>query len=154
MPLKSLKRNTSITQESLRTACFLFIAMVCPKQGHGGVEFLPIPTSQIPPRRAGLTHSSGPTVDRLHGRHILKSLQCRVIGSCAKGSFVFALALDPNSRNKKSYCLRGPIAMSSGSRVSIRMKLDKINRQELTIGHSLLSLWPLTLFRVSHGREI
>lgn len=127
--------------------------MVCPKQGHGGVEFLPIPTSQIPPRRAGLTHSSGLIEDRLHGRHNLKLLQRRVIGSCAKGSFVFALALDPNSRNNTSYCLRGPVAMSSGSRVSIRMKLDKLNRQEFTIGHSLLSLWPLTPICVSHGQR-
>lgn len=119
----------------------------------GCIEFLPILPSQIPPRRAGLTHSSGLIVDRPHGRHILKLLQCRVIGSCAKGSFVFALILDPNSKNKKRYCLPGPVAMSSGSRVSVRMKLDKINRQEFTIGHSLLCLWPLTLLCVSQGQR-
>lgn len=122
------------------------------RDGQGCVEFLVIPRAQIPPRRAKLMHSSGLIVDGLHGRHILKLLQCRVIGSCAKGSFVFALAW-VRTHGIRSAIVLGPVAMSSGSRVSARMKLDKINGQEFTFGHSLLSLWPLTLFCVSQGQR-
>lgn len=65
---------------------------------------------------------------------------------------VFALTW-VRTQGIRSAIVLGPVAMSSGSRVSARMNLDKINGQEFIFGHSLLSLWPLTLFCVSQGQR-
>ncbi len=139
-----LQRVSKQTSSSVitRLACFL-------SARRSGLRRVP---NNSPPKSSGLT------VNGLHGRHILKLLKCQVIGSCAKGSLVSGIRSTHGIRSAivlgiRSTIVLGPVAMSSGSRVSARMKLDQINGQEFIFGHSLLSLWPLTQFCVSQGQR-
>ncbi len=131
-----LQRVSKQTSSSVitRLACFL-------SARRSGLRRVP---NNSPPKSSGLT------VDGLQGRHILKLLKCQVIGSCAKGSFVLGIR---STHGIRSAIVLGPVAMSSGSRVSARMKLDQMNGQKFIFGHSLLSLWPLTQFCVSQGQR-